>query len=93
MDDLIVHKGKTGQYVCDYHQGEATKVKKPYMPPLVEVVTCRVERGFAASGFSTLYLGFNKGVSSNGGVSFSNGAPPDNGSNLEGLGDGGSLYF
>ena len=51
-----------------------------------------MEGGFAGSGNRTLYLGSSEEVTSNGGIHSGNGAPPDNGSNLEGIGDGGHIF-
>ena len=68
-------------------------MKKNYITPSIEIVCARVEKGFAGSGMRTLGLGSNEEVSSNGGIHFGNGAPAPNGSNVEGIGDGGTLYF
>lgn len=93
MGDVIMYDGSGTTYACDYIQGEALKLKRPYVAPVVEVLEARVESGFAGSFNRTLYLGSNEDVSSNGGIHFGNGAPSDNGSNVEGIGDGGFLYF
>ena len=93
MEDVIVHNCDNASYACNYRQGEALKLKRPYVAPVVEVLEARVEGGFAGSGNRTLYLGSSEEVTSNGGIHSGNGAPSDNGSNMEGLGDGGHLYF
>lgn len=66
-------------------------MKKSYITPRIDVINVRVERGFAGS-LSTMYLGSNEEVSSNGGIHFGNGAASDNGSNMEGIGNGGIIY-
>lgn len=47
---VIIHRAPTGTYALQYRQGEATRVRKPYIAPVVEQLTARVERGFALSG-------------------------------------------
>lgn len=67
-------------------------MKKSYITPRIDIVCARVEKGFAGSGMRTLYLGSDVEVSSNGGIHFGNGAASDNGSNVEGIGNGGIIY-
>ena len=68
-------------------------MKKSYITPRVEVLTAKVERGYQCSGgYTTLTCG-SEGMSNNGRIGFGSGEPWDNGSNVEGLGDAGTIFF
>ena len=47
---VIIHRAPTGTYALQYRQGEATRVRQPYVAPEVDILAVRVERGFALSG-------------------------------------------
>lgn len=89
----IVHTCPEGTFACDYAQGEATKVKRAYLAPMVEVLPVRVERGFAGSDMRTVYLSSNDDISSSGGIYFDNGTLPDDDGMLEGVGSSGTIFF
>lgn len=74
--------------------------KRNYIKPRVKAVDFIVENGFVGSNSltpiedqHTIFLGSNEEVGFNGGIHFGNGAASDNGSNVEGIGDGGHVYF
>ncbi len=87
----IVHTCQQGTYACDYAQGEAVKVKRSYVPPVVDVLPVRVERGFQMSGCSTLFMGSEQ-MSDNGHCYFGSYDGVDEG-NMEGIGSSGTIFF
>lgn len=87
----IVHTCQQGTYACDYVQGEAVKVKRAYVPPVVEVLPACVERGFQMSSYSTFIVG-SEGMSDGSYINFGSHAPADGGM-MEGIGDNGAIFF
>ena len=58
----------------------------------MEVLAARVEKGFAGSGNREMFLGSEEGVGNNGGITFG-GGPGGSSGNMEGVGDGGEIFF
>lgn len=86
----IVHTCQQGTYACDYVQGEAVKVKRAYVPPVVEVLPARIEKGYSLSGGP----GMTEAIGDYGYHEIGNPEPMNNGDHmLEGIVNGGTYFF
>ncbi len=63
-----------------------------YITPTAERLSVRVEQGYMLSGYTQLTGGTER-TSTNGKMAFGDGEPYDNGSNVEGLGENGTIYM
>lgn len=87
----LVHTTTRGTYACDYAQGEAVRIRRPYVAPRVDVLPVRVERGYSASS-RTLMVGSTEGMNDNSHIDFGTTRGTDDGM-VEGLGYGGTFFF
>lgn len=88
----IVHTCPEGTFACDYTQGEATKVKRAYLPPIVEVVPVRIEKGYSLSGG---HQGMTEGITDYGYYDIGDPNPyyPDGEPMTEGIVNGSTIFF
>lgn len=67
---------------------------KQYVTPTVEPLVVRIEQGYSLSGDDDVTIsGGCEGIRDNARIAFGSGEPYDNGSNMEGIGDNGALFF
>lgn len=66
---------------------------KQYVTPTVEPLVVRIEQGYSLSVGEVTVTGGCEGLRDNARIAFGSSEPYDNGSNMEGIGDNGALFF